>query len=51
MFRAEQRAAWRQARLKSLEHDAMQAQIMIQNMNEMTEQLIESKKKEVNLIN
>jgi hypothetical protein len=30
--RAEKRAAWRQARLKSLEQDAMQAQIMIKSM-------------------
>ncbi|CAO1392560.1 unnamed protein product [Diamesa serratosioi] len=31
--RAEKRAAWRQARLKSLEQDALQAQIMIQSLN------------------
>ena len=30
--RAQKRAAWRQARLKSLENDALQAQIMIQTM-------------------
>lgn len=32
-YRAEKRAAWRQARLKSLEQDAIQAQIMIQRLN------------------
>jgi hypothetical protein len=31
--RAEKRAAWRQARLKSLEQDAIQAQIMIQSLS------------------
>lgn len=30
--RAEKRAAWRAARLKSLEQDAIQAQIMIQSL-------------------
>ncbi|XP_046742109.1 protein lap4 isoform X4 [Diprion similis] len=34
-LRAEKRAAWRQARLKSLEQDALQAQIVIKKMNEM----------------
>jgi hypothetical protein len=33
IFSAQKRAAWRQARLKSLENDAIQAQIMIQTMN------------------
>lgn len=33
IYRAEKRAAWRQARLKSLEQDALQAQIMIQRLN------------------
>ena len=33
IFSAEKRAAWRQARLKSLEQDALQAQIMIQSLN------------------
>ncbi|XP_018896338.2 uncharacterized protein [Bemisia tabaci] len=33
---AEKRAAWRQARLKSLEQDALQAQIVIKKMSEMT---------------
>lgn len=33
IYRAEKRAAWRQARLKSLEQDALQAQIMIQSLN------------------
>uniref|UniRef100_A0A182N097 Uncharacterized protein n=1 Tax=Anopheles dirus TaxID=7168 RepID=A0A182N097_9DIPT len=32
-LRAQKRAAWRQARLKSIENDALQAQIMIQAMN------------------
>ncbi|KAK2586085.1 hypothetical protein KPH14_008372 [Odynerus spinipes] len=31
----QERAAWRQARLKSLEQDALQAQIVIKKMNEM----------------
>nr|XP_029711877.1 protein lap4-like isoform X15 [Aedes albopictus] len=35
-LRAQKRAAWRQARLKSLENDALQAQIMIQTMNAAT---------------
>ncbi|XP_012268422.2 protein lap4 isoform X3 [Athalia rosae] len=34
-LRAEKRAAWRQARLKSLEQDALQAQLVIKKMNEM----------------
>ncbi|XP_065157658.1 protein lap4-like isoform X4 [Atheta coriaria] len=33
--RAEKRAAWRQARLKSLEQDAMQAQMVIKSMTDM----------------
>lgn len=33
IYRAQKRAAWRQARLKSLEQDALQAQMMIQNLN------------------
>ncbi|XP_065077368.1 protein lap4 isoform X2 [Ochlerotatus camptorhynchus] len=37
-LRAQKRAAWRQARLKSLENDALQAQIMIQTMNAATVQ-------------
>ncbi|XP_058444236.1 protein lap4 isoform X7 [Malaya genurostris] len=37
-LRAQKRAAWRQARLKSLENDALQAQIMIQTMNAVTMQ-------------
>lgn len=36
IYRAEKRAAWRQARLKSLEQDAIQAQIMIQSLNSDT---------------
>ncbi|XP_033177817.1 protein lap4 isoform X7 [Bombus impatiens] len=34
-LRAEKRAAWRQARLKSLEQDAIQAQMVIKKMSEM----------------
>ncbi|XP_028047401.1 protein lap4 isoform X4 [Monomorium pharaonis] len=34
-LRAEKRAAWRQARLKSLEQDALQAQIVIRKMSEI----------------
>ncbi|XP_049827545.1 protein lap4 isoform X8 [Schistocerca gregaria] len=34
-LRAEKRAAWRQARLKSLEQDALQAQMVIKKMSEM----------------
>merc|ERR1712025_1304202 len=32
---AERRAAWRKARLKSLENDAIQAQLVIQKMSEL----------------
>lgn len=32
---AEKRAAWRQARLKSLEQDAIQAQMVIKSMSDM----------------
>ncbi|XP_044742521.1 protein lap4 isoform X3 [Chrysoperla carnea] len=34
-LRAEKRAAWRQARLKSLEQDAIQAQMVIKTMSDM----------------
>lgn len=34
-LRAEKRAAWRQARLKSLEQDALQAQMVIKSMSDM----------------
>ncbi|XP_026282758.1 protein lap4 isoform X3 [Frankliniella occidentalis] len=34
-LRAEKRAAWRQARFKSLEQDALQAQMVIKKMSEM----------------
>ncbi|XP_077266407.1 scribble planar cell polarity protein isoform X1 [Temnothorax americanus] len=34
-LRAEKRAAWRQARLKSLEQDALQAQMVIRKMSEI----------------
>ncbi|XP_037081638.1 protein lap4-like [Pollicipes pollicipes] len=36
-LQAEKRAAWRQARLKSLEQDALQAQIVIRKMSELIE--------------
>ncbi|XP_018334001.1 protein lap4 isoform X2 [Agrilus planipennis] len=36
-LRAEKRAAWRQARLKSLEQDAIQAQMVIKSMTDMVE--------------
>jgi protein scribble len=35
---AERRAAWRKARLKSLENDAIQAQLVIQKMSELSTQ-------------
>merc|ERR1711941_143392 len=35
---AERRAAWRKARLKSLENDAIQAQMVIQKMSELSTQ-------------
>lgn len=34
-LKAEKRAAWRQARLKSLEQDAIQAQMVIKSMTDM----------------
>lgn len=34
-LRAEKRAAWRAARLKSLEQDAMQAQMVIKSMTDL----------------
>lgn len=34
-LRAEKRAAWRAARMKSLEQDAMQAQMVIKSMTDM----------------
>lgn len=46
-FRAEKRIAWRQARLKSLEQDAMQAQMMIKNMAQLTDDMITAEKKSV----
>ncbi|XP_037911493.1 protein lap4 isoform X5 [Hermetia illucens] len=45
-LKAEKRAAWRQARLKSLEQDALQAQAMIQSMNQIADDFIEETKKE-----
>ncbi|XP_055847401.1 protein lap4 isoform X16 [Episyrphus balteatus] len=38
---AEKRAAWRAARLKSLEQGAVQAQDVIKNMNKMADELLE----------
>merc|ERR1711981_371338 len=35
---AERRAAWRKARLKSLENDAIQAQLVVQKMSELPTQ-------------
>lgn len=45
IYRAEKRAAWRQARLKSLEQDALQAQIMIQSLNTDADDLMDPKRK------
>ena len=36
-LKAEKRAAWRQARLKSLEQDAIQAQMVIKSMTDLVE--------------
>ena len=52
-IRAEKRAAWRAARLKSLEQDAIQAQMVIKSMTDMvgtgdpTPTIIETPKEEV----
>lgn len=43
LYRAQERSAWRQARMKSLEQDALQAQKMIQSMNELADDILESK--------
>lgn len=43
--RAQKRAAWRQARLKSLEQDALQAQIMIQSLNTDADDLSDPKRR------
>lgn len=45
VYRAQKRAAWRQARLKSLEQDALQAQIMIQSLNTDTDNLTDPTKR------
>lgn len=45
IYRAEKRAAWRQARLKSLEQDALQAQIMIQSLNTDVDDLMDPKRR------
>lgn len=45
IYRAEKRAAWRQARLKSLEQDALQAQLMIQRLNTDANDLMDPKRK------
>ena len=36
-IQAKKRAAWREARLKSLEQDAMQAEMVIKKMNELSD--------------
>ncbi|XP_071451174.1 protein lap4 isoform X3 [Hetaerina americana] len=41
-IRAEKRAAWRQARLKSLEQDALQAQMVLKTMTEMIDTKVRS---------
>lgn len=41
-LRAEKRAAWRAARLKSLEQDAIQAQMVIKSMTDMVGAATES---------
>ena len=42
-YRAQERSAWRQARMKSLEQDALQAQKMIQSMNELADDILDTK--------
>ncbi|XP_037052024.1 uncharacterized protein LOC119085682 [Bradysia coprophila] len=42
-LKAQERSAWRQARMKSLEQDALQAQKMIQSMNELADDILDSK--------
>ena len=37
ILQAKKRAAWREARLKSLEQDAMQAEMVIKKMSELAE--------------
>ena len=39
---AKKRAAWREARLKSLEQDAMQAEMVIKRMNELSDTSLRS---------
>ncbi|XP_046396097.1 protein lap4-like isoform X3 [Ischnura elegans] len=41
-LKAEKRAAWRQARLKSLEQDALQAQMVLKTMTEMIDTKVRS---------
>lgn len=45
IYRAQKRAAWRQARLKSLEQDALQAQIMIQSLHTDVDDLADPKRR------
>lgn len=45
VYRAQKRAAWRQARLKSLEQDALQAQIMIQSLHTDADDLTDPTKR------
>jgi protein scribble len=42
-LQAKKRAAWREARLKSLEQDAMQAEMVIKKMNELKDDSIASR--------
>lgn len=49
-YRAEKRAAWRQARLKSLEQDALQAQIMIQSLNTEGDDLMNPKRRSKDIL-
>lgn len=49
-YRAEKRAAWRQARLKSLEQDALQAQIMIQSLNTDGDDLMNPKRRSKDIL-
>lgn len=48
-YRAQERSAWRQARMKSLEQDALQAQRMIQSMNELADDILESKNEVISI--
>lgn len=43
-FRARKRAEWRAARLKSLEQDTLQAQMILKSMTEKADDLTDSSK-------